>query len=58
VNQSENMIIILDTPENRLFLENLYDAINKLREKMTTFLTDPEKLLELIASNQKLLTLS
>lgn len=48
--------IIDDTPENRFTLEALYDAFVKLRDKLTSFTATPEKLLEFIASKQKLLS--
>lgn len=47
--------IIPDTPENRATLENLYNAFIQLNEKLKSFMSTPEKLLEFIQSNVKLL---
>lgn len=47
--------IIPDTPENRATLENLYNAFIGLNEKLKSFMQSPEKLLEFIKSNVKLL---
>lgn len=47
--------IIPDTPENREALEYLYNALKLLNEKLTSFTATPEKLLEFIQSNVKLL---
>ena len=47
--------IIDDTPENRATLEHLYTALFNLNKKLGEFTSTPEKLLELISSNQKLL---
>lgn len=48
--------IIPDTPENRETLEYLYTALKALKNKIAGFTKTPEKLLEFIQSNVKLLS--
>lgn len=48
-------IAIPDTPDNREFLERIHAATRKLADEMTKYTETPEKLLELIQSNQKLI---
>lgn len=48
-------IIIDDTPENRAFLENMYDKFDSLISNLQKFFENSETVLQLIASNQKLL---
>lgn len=55
---NELVVIIDDTPENRTFLETLYNAFNDLNQKMKDFTGSSEKLLALIASKQPLLPYS
>lgn len=50
-----NCTIIDDTPENRVFLENIYAQMEKLKEALKEYTATPETLLQLISSNQKLL---
>lgn len=50
-----NITIIDDTPENRAALENIYNAFILLRKKLSEYTQSPEKLMELINSNIKLL---
>lgn len=47
--------IIPDTPENRETLEYLYNALKLLNDKLASFTSTPEKLLEFIQSKVKLL---
>jgi hypothetical protein len=47
--------IIPDTPENRETLETLYFALQGLRDKIKSFTSTPEKLIEFIESKQNLL---
>lgn len=51
----ENTIVIDDTPENRLYLEGIYKKLIMLQQHLKQFIAAPEKLLEDISSNQKLL---
>lgn len=48
--------IIPDTPENRLKLEQLYEALRILNIKLSEFTSSSDKLLEFISGNVKLLT--
>jgi hypothetical protein len=48
--------IIPDTPENRVMLEQLYSNLDKLNKKLTEFTSTPDKMLEFISSNIKMLT--
>jgi len=48
-------VIILDTPENRDFLENVYNKFHTLIVKIGDHLNSPDAVLNLIQSNQKLL---
>lgn len=47
--------VIPDTPENRQFLENIHEALIKLTTTMKEYTETPEKILEMINSNQKLI---
>lgn len=49
-------IIIPDTEANRETLEYLYNAMKALNEKLASFTSTPDKLLEFIASNIKLIS--
>lgn len=48
-------VIILDTPENRVFLESVYDKFHQLIILLGKHLNTPEDVLNMISSNQKLL---
>lgn len=48
-------IIIDDTQESRDVLEHTYKLYRELKLRLSSFLTDGDKLVELIASNQKLI---
>jgi rRNA-processing protein FCF1 len=48
-------IIIDDTPENRAFLEDVYSKFDSLIVNLKKFFESSDTILELIASNQKLL---
>lgn len=48
-------LVIDDTPENRLFLEDVYSKFDSLIVNLQKFFATPDDLLQLIASNQKLL---
>jgi hypothetical protein len=48
-------VIIPDTPENRAFLEEMYAKLDNLIQKLKDFFETSESVLNLIASNQKLL---
>lgn len=50
-----NYIVIDDTPENRELLEHTYRLFFELKQKLKSFLTDKDQLLNLIANNQKLI---
>lgn len=50
-----NSIIIDDTPENRLFLEDVYCKFDNLITNLQKFFESSDTVLQLIASNQKLL---
>lgn len=52
---NESAVIIDDTPENRAFLENVYDKLDNLILNLQKFFDSPESVLQLIQSNQKLL---
>jgi hypothetical protein len=52
---NKSCVVIDDTLENRIFLETLYEALDKLNNKLADFTSTPEKLLNLISSGQKLL---
>lgn len=52
---NKSSVIIPDTPHNRETLEQLYHALIALNEKLKSFTSTPEKLLEFIQSNIKLL---
>lgn len=49
-------IVIPDTVENRLFLENTYELLFNLIDKMKNHFNNEDSVLELISSNQKLLS--
>lgn len=51
----DKSVIIDDTPENRAFLENIYDKLDNLIINLKKFFASSETVIELIASNQKLL---
>lgn len=51
-----NTIIIDDTPENRVFLEIFYQRFDRLIVNLKKFFENSETVLELISSNQKLLS--
>jgi hypothetical protein len=51
----QEKLILDDTPENRLFLEELYRAYSTLRTKLSGFMRSKKSLLDLIESKQKLL---
>lgn len=51
----ENPIVIDDTPENRLFLEDVYAKFDNLVINLAKFFESSETVLQLITSNQKLL---
>jgi hypothetical protein len=53
----EKKTMIPDTPENRLFIEELHKALYTLVTKMREFTATPEDMLKLIDSRQKLLSL-
>lgn len=53
---NENPIIIDDTPENRLFPSDVYNKFDKLIINLQKFFENSETVLELISSNQKLLS--
>lgn len=50
-----NSTVIEDTPENRKSLELIYEALKNLNEKLKSFITTPETLIEFIASKNNLL---
>lgn len=52
---NENPIIIDDTPENRIFLEDVYTKFDSLIINLQKFFENSDTVLQLIASNQKLL---
>jgi hypothetical protein len=49
-------VIIPDTPANRIFLENMYSKFHQLIISIGDHLSTPEDVLNLIESNQKLLS--
>lgn len=56
ISTAKEDVIILDTLENRLFLENVYSKFHSLILNISDHLNTPEAVLQLIASNQKLLS--
>lgn len=52
----DTVTVIDDTPENRLFLENIHAAINTLHEKIKSITRTPEELVGFIESKQLLLS--
>lgn len=50
-----NYTIIDDTPENRIFLEDIYFKLNNLKLALTEYTKSPETLVQLIESKQLLL---
>lgn len=52
----DNSTIIDDTEENRRFLEQLYDALKALNEKISSFTKNEESLINMISSGVKLLS--
>lgn len=48
-------LILEDTPETRIFLEHTHEMLTKLIDRMSEFFGNKESLLNLIASNQKLI---
>lgn len=55
VSHGSKYTIIDDTPQNRAMVEDLYSRLDILIEKVCTFVGDREKLLNMIANNQKLI---
>ena len=52
---NQHCTVIPDSPENRIFLESLYEALKGLNQKITSISESEPKLLEFINSNQKML---
>jgi hypothetical protein len=53
---NDKCTVLDDTPENRIFLENIYVGFDNLIKAMEEFTKTPETLLALIQSGQKLLS--
>jgi len=54
---SKSSVIIPDTDENRVMLEQLYGNLKILIKKLDDFTSTPEKMLEFISSNVKMLNM-
>lgn len=54
-NDTDKDIVIDDTPDNRSFVETLYEALEALRLKMIGFAASKEAVVKFISSQQKLL---
>jgi len=48
-------VVLDDTPENRIFVEDFYNKLKQLSELLSDIIMQPGRLLEVISSNQKLL---
>lgn len=55
IGYSDSTIVIDDTPENRAFLEDVYNKLDNLITNLSKFFESSETVLQLISSNQKLL---
>jgi hypothetical protein len=51
----QNPIVIDDTPENRMFLHDIYSKFDSLIVNLAKFFATSDTVLQLIASNQKLI---